>query len=289
MERSRRDERREERPDNYNENMPMVRGQGMPDTYRDDYRDIYRGYRRDRAMKAQTNAFHDQKNYKKYENEAEIFERVIGHMTKGVMFHDRMMDLYGFLGLEGLKKLHEYQYYDESMNRRDLKCYMLETLNMIAEDVNINDNGLDFLPQAWFGYTRHEITPEMKKQAIMPSFEAYKQWEDETKELLSYCASELMYMGKVADSKKLTEMVEDVEDELKEIDSLVLKIGSTDFDMKYLVQMQDDLLEKYEKKLKKCFEEKIEHDKKKMHKWEDDDDNAFEMRRRSMRTGRFIR
>lgn len=82
--------------ENNHENMPSVRDT-MPDTYRNDYRDIYRGYRHDR-MNRENSVFRNAKNYKKYDSEGEIFERIIGHMTKGVMFHDRMMDMYGFFG-----------------------------------------------------------------------------------------------------------------------------------------------------------------------------------------------
>lgn len=278
--------------ENYRDNMPAVRDKnmGLPDGYRDDYRDIYRGYRHEKINKSNTNMFRDPKNYKKYNSAAEIFERIISHMTKGVMFHDKMMDLYGFLGLDGFKKIHEYQYYHESMSRRNLKCYMLEYLNLLAEDEDINDEGLQFIPQSWYGYTRHEVTPEMKKQHIMPSFQAYRDWEDETKELLSYCANELMYMGQVSDFNEITKMVKDVEEELKLIDALILKISSVDFDIKYVLDMQEDLCEEYEKKLEECFEQKIEEDeKKKKHRPYSNDEQAYARRKRSYYTGRYLR
>ena len=273
------------------DNMPAVREMGgMPDTYRDDYRDIYRGYRRDR-MNKEKNPFRNSKNYKKYDSESEIFERIIGHLTKGVMFHDRMMDFYGFLGLEGFKKMHEYQYYHECMSRRELKCYMLEHMNLLAEDVGVNEEGLQFIPQNWYGYTRHEVTADMKKQHIMPSFQSYRDWENETKELLSYCANELMYMGRVSDFDKVTEMVHDVEEELETIDETILKIGSVDFDIKFVLDMQDDLCEEYEKKLEECFEEKIEKDKKKKKRKSSngEEDHMYARRRRSAYTGRYLR
>lgn len=198
-----------------------------------------------------------------------------------------------FLGLDGFKKMHEYQYYHETMTRRKLKCYMLDHLNLLAEDVGINEDGLQFIPQNWYGYTRHDVTSEEKKQYIVPSFQAYRDWENETKEFLSYCANELMYMGRVSDFNEITKLIEDVEEELKKIDSVILKISSVDFDIRYVLNMQDEFYRAYEKKLEHCFKEKIEHDKRRKsyvdpYDEEGESDYAY-ARRRSRMTGRYIR
>ena len=269
----------------YRSDVP-VRRENLPDTYRDDYRDIYRGYRYDRANKAEKNVYRKEKNYKKYESEDEIFDTIVEHLTKGVKFHDKMMDLYGFLGLYGFKKMHEYQYYSESMLRRKVKCYVLDHMNFMVQD-SCDEDGLNFIPQSWYGYSRHDITPEARKQYIGPSFQGYKQWEEETKELLSYCANELMYMGKISDFNEITEMVKDVEKEIERLEHLMLKLKSVDFDMQYMMDMQESLCEEYEDKLEECFEEKIECDRKKNRYDYMNDEKAYQ--RRSSRTGRYMR
>lgn len=298
----RRDERRSERRDETrhinggsgtyrgdSSVMPAVR-ETMPDTYRDDFRDIYRGYRQERAHKAEKNIFKKDKNYKKYSSEDEIFECIVEHLTKGVKFHDKMMDLYGFLGLYGFKKMHEYQYYSESIERRKAKCYVLDHMNLLVPDTT-DEEGLNFIPQSWYSYTRHDITPEARKQYIAPSFKGYQQWEEETKELLSYCANELMYMGKMSDFNEVMEMVDDVEGELRRLEDLMLKLKSVDFDIQYIMDMQEEICQEYEKKLEECFDEKIEEDKKKKRykmMYGDNDEQAF-ARRRNARTGRYMR
>ena len=269
--------------------MPVVR-ETMPDTYRDDFRDIYRGYRYDRMNKAEKNIFRQEKNYKKYSSEDEIFECIVEHLTKGVKFHDRMMDLYGFLGLYGFKKMHEYQYYSETMNRRKAKCYVIDHMNLLVKE-ECDEEGLNFIPQSWYGYTRHDITPEARKQYIGPSFQGYKQSEEETKELLSYCANELMYMGKMSDFNEVMAMVDDVEQELNKLEDLILKLKSVDYDIQYIMDMQEELSKEYEDKLEECFEEKLEEDKKKKRykmMYGMDEDQTY-ARRRSARTGRYIR
>lgn len=274
-------------------NMPAMTGGGMPDIpmdYRDDYRDIYRGYRGERMHKSEKNVFRNGNHYRQYNAPDEVFETIISHLTKGVMFHDRMMDLYGFLGLFGFKKMHEYQLYSEYMERRKAKCYVLEHMNVLIKDMP-DEQGLNFIPEAWYGHTRHDLTSESKKQYIAPSFQGYKQWEEETKELLSYCANELMYMGQMAEFKEVMEMVEDVEKELHKLEELLLKLESVDFDMKYILEMQEKMYKEYEDKLEECFEKKIENDRKeKQHLMSEEREGyGFMGQRRSAYTGRFIR
>ena len=273
-------------------NMPAMRGQqnmtaNYPDTYRDDFRDIYRGYRRDRRNKAEKNIFKMDHNYKQYENADEVFECIIRHLTKAVKFHDKMMDLYGFLGLYGFKKMHEYQYLTESMERRQAKCYVLDHMNLLIED-DCDEEGLDFIPQTWYQYSRQEVTPEARKQYIGPSFQGYKQWEEETKELLSYCANELMYMGEMAYFNEVMDMIEDVDEELEKLEKLMLKLNSVDYNIEYVMDMQEDIAEEYEKKTEELFMEKMQEDKiKKKHKIKYSMEEQYQ--KRSSRTGRYMR
>lgn len=277
----------------YQGGVPVMR-ESMPDTYREDFRDIYRGYRQDRMHKSEKNVFKNEKNYRPYNSADEIFEVIVSHLTKGVMFHDKMMDLYGFLGLYGFKKMHEYQYYCESIERRKAKCYVLDHMNLLVRE-EPDDSGLNFIPANWYEHTRHDITPESRKQYIAPSFQGYKQWEEETKDLLSYCANELMYMGQMSDFNEVMSMVDDVEEELRKLEDLMLKLKSVDFDMQYLMDMQEKICQEYEGKLEECFEEKIEHDKKKKpyiggSAWGDmQEERRYTNQRRSSRTGRYIR
>lgn len=273
----------------YRGGVPVMR-ETMPSVYGDDFRQMYRDNRYDRANKMEKNIYKKEKNYKKYKSEDEVFECIIDHLTKGVKFHDKMMDLYGFLGLDGFKKMHEYHYYDESINRRKAKCYVLEHMNFLVSD-NSDDENLNFIPQSWYDYTRHEISSEARRQYVEPSFMGYKQWEEETKELLSYCANELMTLGKMSAFNEVMGMVDDVEEELKHLEELILKLQSVDFDAQYITEMQDAICKEYEEKLEECFEEKVESDKKKKRykmMYGGDDDRAY-ARRRSTRTGRYIR
>lgn len=274
----------------YQGGVPAMQGMNVPMDYRDDYREISRGYRADRMHKSEKNVFRNGKHYKKYNAPDEVFETIISHLTKGVMFHDLMMDLFGFLGLYGFKKMHEYQLYSEYMERRKAKCHVLEHMNVLIKDMP-DESGLNFIPDQWYQGTRHDLRAEEKTQYLHIAFEAYRQWEEETKELLSYCASELMYMGQVAEFNEVTKMVKDVEKELHKLEDLILKLESVDFDMKYVQEMQEKLFEEYEEELEECFEDKIEHDRKEKHhgKSKEQEGYGYMGQRRSPYTGRYIR
>jgi hypothetical protein len=274
-----------------NNNMPAMNTGNVPThytgAYRDDYRDIYRGYRYDRRNNKEMNIFKSEENYKPYNDADEIFETIVAHLTKGVKFHDRMMDLYAFLGLYGFKKMHEYQYLSESMERRQTKCYIIDHMNILVED-KCDEKGLDFIPKAWHNYSRQDIPPESRQQYIEPSFQGYKQWEEETKELLSYCANELMYMGKMADFNEVMEMIEDVDKELEHLEKLMLKLKSVDYNIEYVMDMQEQLCDEYNEKIEQLFVEKLEEDKiKRKHKTKYSMEEQYQ--RRSARTGRYIR
>ena len=237
--------------------------------------------------KNEKNIYKVEDNYREYESEDEVFEVMINHLTKGVKFHDRMMDLYGFLGLYGFKKMHEYQYYSEAIGRREAKCYVMEHMDLLIKD-NCDETGLDFIPQSWYGYTRHDITSEARKQYIAPSFQGYKQWEEETKDLLSYCANELMYMGKIADFNTVMTMVDDVEKEISKVSELMLKLKAVDWDMQYVLDIQGELCEEYQRKLEECFDKKIENDKRKK-RYSLYGLETNQSQKRSMRSSRYIR
>lgn len=273
-----------------NQSMPSVRNNNMPanypETYRDDYRDIFRGYRRDRRNQ-EKNIFRVENNYRQYNSADEIFETIISHLTKGVKFHDKMMDLYAFMGLDGFKKMHEYQYLTESMDRRHVKCYAIEHMNLLVRDT-CDDQGLDFIPQSWYDYSRQTITSESKKQYIGPSFQGYKQWEEETKELLSYCANELMYMGEMAHFNEVMEMVDSVEEEMHELESLMLKLSAVDYSIEYVMDLQDSICEEYCEKIDQLFTEKLQKDKKtRMYRSKYAMEEQYQ--RRNPLTGRYMR
>ena len=64
----------------------------------------------------------------------ELFEKIVNRQIAALMFHDKMADLYDFLGLYGFKRVHEYQYLSESIAFRGVKRYFINHHNMLLSD-----------------------------------------------------------------------------------------------------------------------------------------------------------
>lgn len=210
------------------------------------------------------NIYRMEEMYKQYETPDEVFETIVCHEAKGVTFHDKMIDVFGFLGLYGFKKLHEYRFIAESLELIQTKCYVLDHLNMLT-CYEIDEKGLGIIPEEWYSGMREDVTPEERQEYCIFAFKLYKQWEEETRELYSFCANELMALNRTADFQEIAEKVKDEDEEIKHLEKLCIKLDSVGWDMSYIMNMQEELEHEYNKKLEKLFEEKVREDKVRKH------------------------
>lgn len=184
----------------------------------------------------------------------EIFLKIKDRQITALMFHCQMADLFDFLGLMGFKRMHEYQYFTESHEYRGICRYYLNHHNKLL--VGGHPKGPQVIPQEWGQYTRFDVTPQVRKQAVEKAFQEYQEWESETKELYSQYAKDLMSWGDVADSQEVCKLVCDVDYELKTLDRMIIKLKAISYDAIGVIDLQDELHEHYKKKLeelKLCF------------------------------------
>lgn len=264
-----------------NSNVPYAPRKGFVDmnSHRDARKERWKEHRADNNYKIE-------QLYRQYDTPDEVFETIIKHEAKGCTFHDKMMDLFSFMSLDGFKKMHEYQYMAEVMELRQTKCYVLDNLGMLI-DYEIDMTGLNLIPEQWYDTMRQDISPKTRKEQVMYAFKLYKDWEYETRELFSFMANELMDLNRVADFKEIMEKVEDGNEEIKRLEKLCLKLDAADWDMSYILGLQEELEMEYSKKLEKLFEEKCKEDKIRRHhrvKREDSDfSNRYERQNGRMR------
>lgn len=178
----------------------------------------------------------------------EVFQTINDHQIEALMLHDQMADLFDFLGLMGFKRMHEYQHLSESVSRRGLKRYYLNHHNMLICDGHIENPRV--IPEDWSKYTRMDVTPQVRKQAVQRAFARYLDWETKTKTLYETMAKHLMSWGYVADFNKINDLISDVDMELKCLTRMCLRLRSVEYDAMYLVTIQDSLHEEYQKKTK---------------------------------------
>lgn len=176
----------------------------------------------------------------------DIFREINDRMIVALMFHDQMADMYDFLGLNGFKRMHEYQHLSESAERRGLKRYYINHHNKLLIGGHVSDP--DVIPDEWVKYKRHEVSPQVRKQSVEKSFDMYRHWEHETKECYEKYAKALFDMGHVADAHKVECLVCDVDMELKCIDRMILSLRAVAYNEVYIVTIQDVIHEKYDKK-----------------------------------------
>ena len=176
----------------------------------------------------------------------EIFQEIARRQVLALMFHDSMYDLYAFLGLTGFKCWHRHQYLSESQEFLNTKQYFMSAHNKLLD---IGDTGKPkiVIPDSWYGYTRFDVTPQVVKQHIEASFNAYKTWEEESKHLYESCAKSLFDIGRVADSQKVKELVQDVTEELDELYKVMLKLKASNYDIIYILELQPEFDKKFKK------------------------------------------
>lgn len=178
----------------------------------------------------------------------DIFAEINARMIAALMFHSQMADYFDFLGFRGYKRIHEYQYFGESKERRCLNRYYINHHNQIIPDRY--DGVVQMIPDGWKTANRMSVGKSTKQKAVEDGFLQYREWESMTKELYEKYAVELRTGGMIADAIYVDGLVEDVDKELKCLERIMVDLISTGYDMTYIVESQKDIHDKYRDKLK---------------------------------------
>ncbi len=178
----------------------------------------------------------------------EIFAQIKNRQIAALMFHGQMADYFDFLSLHGYKRLHEYQYFDESAEFRKVGRYYINHHGKLIPDSFAGE--IRAIPDAWFTANRMSVGKSTKQKAVEDGFNQYHEWETETKAVYSWYAARLRELGYEADAIMVDRLVEDVSHELKCLDRIILDLISAGYDMVYIVESQKCLHDKYKKKIK---------------------------------------
>lgn len=176
----------------------------------------------------------------------DVYSEVNARYIAALMLHDQMADYFDFLGLHGYKRLHEHQYYEESRERRKLKRYYINHHGRLIPDRF--SGAVSMIPDGWLTANRISVGRSAKQKAVEDGFNAYREWETETKKLYETYSRKLRDLGAVADAVFLESMVEDVSEELKRLERIITDLISAGYDMVYVVESQKKLHDKYKEK-----------------------------------------
>ena len=182
-----------------------------------------------------------------------IFSEINARMIAALMFHDQMSDYFDFLGMKGYKRLHEYQYFAESLERKKLNQYYINRHNKLIP--NTYSGQVSMIPDSWLAANRISVGKSTKQKGIEDGFNQYHEWEADTKSIYEHYSSRLRELGAVADAIMVERLVEDVDKELKKLERIIVDLISSGYDMVYITESQQGIHDKYKSKLHEIFGE----------------------------------
>lgn len=173
----------------------------------------------------------------------EVFTKLATHMIKGLMVHDQLADYYIFLGLEGYHLEHEHQYLSESKTYRDLCYYYMSHYDALLPIDKVDDPQI--IPSAWYKYNRFDVDISTRRNGIEAGFKIWRDWETKTIKLYEELAKNLYDLGEISAYQFATNLVQMVDAELQNIVNSIFMLSSTNYDMTYISEVQEKLIEKH--------------------------------------------
>lgn len=178
----------------------------------------------------------------------DVFAEINARQIAALMMHDQMADYFDFLGLSGYKRLHLYQYFSESKERRDVAHYYINHHGKLIPDRF--EGNVQMIPESWRSANRMSVGKSTKQKAVEDGFSVYLGWEQATKDVYQKYATALREQGYVADAIFVDRLVEDVDNELERLERIITDLITSGYDPVYIVESQKELHDKYKKKMR---------------------------------------
>ena len=183
----------------------------------------------------------------------EIFSKISSHAAEGVSIHNQFSILFGFLNLCGYQKSQEYHYYEESYNYRCLQNFYLTHYGKMIKEEEVEKR--EIIPSNWYKYEKEEVDANNKKSTIKDIMKKWIQWEQDTKKLLESSYKQLYDLGDINGAAYVCKMVEEVSEELAAAKACHINLESIGYDMVYIIDIQKDVYEEYNEKIKKIYKD----------------------------------
>lgn len=179
----------------------------------------------------------------------DIYADVNKRMTTALMFHANMSDYFSFMGLHGFRRIHECQYFEESIGKRKLHRKVLDFHNKLIPE--LGHDKLEVVPADWYKHTRMDIDDSVLAKFVKTALKQYKEWEEETKCFYECVAHVFLERGEMIDYELMMCYVKHVQCELKKIYRLCEELNEVGYDVLYIMEVQKRIHEEYKNKMKK--------------------------------------
>ena len=181
----------------------------------------------------------------------DVYEKLSAHMITGMMIHEQFANYYDFLNLRGYKKCHEYRYLEETLQYLKLCRYYLNHHDKLIRESKLETPNI--IPKSWYKCRRRDADTAVKIGAIKDGLAKWIEWETDTKKLYGEMYKVLLEMGCVADSIFVSEMIKDVDKELRDATNEMISKEAICFDISEIINEQPEMHHKYSKKMKHIF------------------------------------
>lgn len=182
----------------------------------------------------------------------EIYSRLDERMCQALCFHEQLSDYFCFLGLQGFKRMLEYQYMKECAEKRKLHKRYVDIHHKVIP-VKQNMSSPVLIPSEWSRYTSHDLDDSVIPKYVRMGFKRWEDWEKETRDIFEQCCDMVQHLGLHTDYEYIKELVLDVEKELKKIKRIIDSLNGTGYDVNMIHGVQDKYHEKYKEKYNDRF------------------------------------
>lgn len=172
-----------------------------------------------------------------------IYSMIDKHMQQGLLLHNQLADCFCFLGLQGFKRMAEYQYMNECADLRKLHKYYIDNHYKVLPicDTEIEE----IIPNEFRKYTSFDVDENSVSRYTKLFSETWTEWEEKTKELLEHCYEKLQTMGMYSDAEFIREFMKNVEDEQKKVVRMQKQVQGSGYHAGTIHAIQRDYKERY--------------------------------------------
>ena len=167
----------------------------------------------------------------------EVFTKISAHMIVGIMIHKELADYYNFMSLAKYEKIQSKQYISESKALRKLNKYYITRFYKLVSEPRVEIPSV--IPKEVYKHKSDDLSPMDVRQAVKRTLEMWVDWETKTKKLYEESYAELISNGDVGSALYISELIKDVDKELVEAKTLLMKNQHTDFDVVKIIEDQD--------------------------------------------------
>ena len=170
---------------------------------------------------------------------SEIFSKIISHMGYGLIVHDQISQVFGFLNLYGYQYEHNQHYFEENQNYKKIQNYFIKHFHRLPPQESIPKQAI--IPENWYKYTSFDVDINTKRNTIQDLMKKWIVWEKEAIEVFKTGYKELREKEEFAAAKLIENCLLETTEELADAEREFINLETINYDMSVIVPAQKEL------------------------------------------------